>query len=149
MPWEATLAEVIRLRPAPVVRQAIELTVARDEYSVRVTAPDDPRFWVRVEHGTVREPIVTDFNPGELGDDLLVEGLSQALRHCCAGGLNTLTFRDVVPGGAGPHYGPRLLAARVVAEKAARRMAEERGQTVESVKFEENRGKLDVRVAFG
>lgn len=139
------MADIIRLPVAPRNAAPARIDVQRDVYSVKASSPSDGVFWVRIELPVRDEVVVSDFNPGRLGDDMLISAFLGAVAEMPAG-IGTYLFRDVAPGPADPRRGFLISTARIRIERAAERLARQRGRTVHRVSLEEHRGKVNVRV---
>lgn len=139
------MAEIIRLPIAHRDDVSAHVDVRSDDFAIKVSSPADGLFWVRIELPVRDEIVVSDFNPGRLGDEVLIAGLLRAVDGI-ASGANTFVFRDVAPGPANPRSGLLISAARTRIEKAAERLARQRRLKVHRVSLEEHRGKVNVRV---
>lgn len=139
------MAEIIRLPIAHRDEVSAQIDVRSDDYAIKVSSPADGLFWVRIELPVGDEVVVSDFNPGKLGDEVLIAALLRAVDGV-ASGANTFVFRDVAPGPANPRSGLLIAAARTRIERAAERLARQRRRTVHRVSLEEHRGKVNVRV---
>ncbi len=142
------MAEIVRLPIVPKTEPSVRIDVSVDDYSIRATSPADDIFWVRIDLPVGDVIQVSDFNPGKLGDDALYQALSLVLGNLPRPQTETLLFKDIAPGSASPQRALAIASGRSRIEKAAERLAAQRGHKVERIGLEEYRGKVNVRVTF-
>lgn len=139
------MAEIARLSIVPKGEPAAPVDISKDDYSIKASSPADNIFWIRVELPIRDEIIVSDFNPGKLGDDLLLSAFLKVAGEFPTD-VKTFLFKDIAPGPANPRSGLTISAAHSRIEKVAERLAFLRKQKVHRVSLEEYRGKVNVRV---
>ncbi|PWW03712.1 hypothetical protein DFR52_101398 [Hoeflea marina] len=142
------MAKIVPIRTYRQAAPALPFVVEQDDFSIKVSLPDDPIFWVRLEMAAAG-PVVSDFNPGSQQEESLARALSRALDKAAVKRLSGLPFLDMVRGGLQPNNGPALIEARNRVQRAAEFLAGERRQTIEGVSMRERRGKMDFIVSFG
>lgn len=139
------MAEAIRR--LDVSKPAVRLALTEDDFALKVTSAEDPRFWIRIEKNTAQDVVVTDFTAGGLAPGALVAGLAKALDGFGLVDGSLVVFRDIVPGGEGG--GARLIAARTTAQDAVAAVVRPLHLVPTSAELEERRGKFDLRIVLG
>lgn len=72
--------------------ESMGLTLRRDDFSLQVTHPDNPRLWIRIENG-----IVTDFIPAGLTERKAALALLFAATRAGVWPAEALVFADIAP----------------------------------------------------
>jgi hypothetical protein len=126
-----------------------ELDVTGDDYSVKVQAAEDDRFWVRVERNFGETITVTDFARGELPETDLIGGLKLAIQALGIADRRRIVFRDIVPGGMDKAlFAFRLEQATECAKRAATAIAADSGCLLRDFRIEHRAGKMDAVASF-
>lgn len=137
-------ARVLIFSDAARKRQRARLTLAEDDYAIKVTSDDDPHFWVRVERGGGGSIVVSDFIRGNLTDDDLIEGLRLAVRSLGGPDRTQIVFRDMVPCAADAgRAAVRMERVAESARRAARAMAADGSRRMAAFGVRPRGGKMD------
>lgn len=128
---------------------AARLQLLEDDYSAKVMADTDQRFWVRVERDSGDSIVVSDFIRGELAERQLIAGLRLALRALDISGRQEIRFKDIVPGGTGkPLFGLRLERMTECVKRASSAIAADSGRTVCAFSIRPRGDKMDAVARF-
>ena len=76
------------------------LVLDEDAFSRRISLPNDPLFWWRMETNDPDHARITDFNPGEQNDDVMSACLELLLKQTAPG---KVSFIDLVPADLPPN----------------------------------------------
>ncbi len=139
------MAEIIRHPITQIEDVSARIDVNRDDYSIKASSPSDRIFWIRIEIPVQDEVIVSDFNAGSLGDEVLIFAFLKIADELPSD-VRTFVFKDVAPGPASLRSGMAISAAHSRIGRCAERLARKRKRKVHRVSLEESRGKVNVRV---
>lgn len=119
-----------------------KLTVKEDEFSVKLTLDEDPKFWWRVEKTGDRTFLITDFVPGAQDDQTMAVALMALITQRIQAPPMTVIFHDLVPGSPEPGaYRIRLNEVAQAVESWSRLAAELMELSVADTQLKTYRGK--------
>jgi len=120
---------------------ALGFATRKDEFSVQVSLPNDPHFWIRVETAALGTTI-SDLNLGKQTPDTTAVGLSFALREAGKDPFSDMTILNIAP--ASGDLKSRSEALRQVLAH----YASSRRKFIERFKIRQVGGKYDLIVSF-
>lgn len=127
---------------------AARLQLLEDDYSAKVMADTDQRFWVRVERDSGDSIVVSDFVRGELAERELIAGLRLALQALDISGRREIRFKDIVPADGTPLFGLRLERMAECVKRASNAIAADSGRTVCAFNLRPRGDKMDAVARF-
>ncbi|WP_299891833.1 hypothetical protein [uncultured Ruegeria sp.] len=126
-----------------------KLTFQQDEFSVKLTLTDDPKFWWRVEKTNGDTLLITDFMPGAQNDQTMAIALKNLMAQSGQTPPLTVIFHDLVPGSPEPGaYRIRLNDVAQSLERWSHIAADLMNLSLADTELQSHRGKSRMIVTF-
>lgn len=127
----------------------LKLNRQEDDFSIKLTLDNDPKFWWRVEKSPEDGLVITDFTPGEQDDRTMAAALTLLLEDAGAQKPLIVTFHDLAPGATdSPDFLVRLNKVTQSAECWSQLAADQLNLQLSETRMRSHRGKSQLVVTF-